>query len=207
MYLVSNTFQRHEFTQSSDIAECKGKISWYAFPHHIFPLYSYPFLIGQSSSSVPVVHMAAITDPSATASTSSIQPPPISRKKRKKQHPPLPAKASKLRKSDYDADVDETNDAAEEGINNFDLGIIPEECIPQTESSHTERRRRNANAWQQLMPSLIHPLMASLHSIAPNNSTVDEPFTCVSGCEIQRSTVKSVSFGGMHILFFLHSDC
>ena len=51
------------------------------------------------------------------------------------------------------------------------------------------------------MPSLIYPLMAALHSMAPDNAegvSEVEAFTCKSGCNIRRSRVKSISFGGMY---------
>jgi len=125
--------------------------------------------------------------------------------KRKKQDPLLRPKASKLPKPDPGVDVHEANDANSQEIHDFDFeGAIPDDFIPQIESSHTTRRRRNANAWQEAMPSLIQPLMAALHTVAPHNTDgviEAEVFTCKSGCYIRRSTVKSVSFGGMYIFF------
>jgi hypothetical protein len=145
--------------------------------------------------------------PSALAFSLS-QPPLISGRKRRKQDPSSHLQADTLQKLDYDADVDEINDAIGEGINDFDCeGTIPEEFIPPTESSHAERRRRSANAWQQVMPTFIHPLMAALHNIAPNITIrAERSFSCVSGCQIRSSTVKSVSFGGVHVLFYTPSS-
>ena len=146
---------------------------------------------------MPSIHVPMIANPPAAASTST-PPPLISGRKQKKQDPLLHPKASKVPKSDPGVDVD---DAIGEEMNDFDFeSVIPEDFIPQTESSHTKHRRRNANAWQDVMPSLIHPLMAALHAIAPNNPdrVIEvEAFACISGCRIRRSTVKSVSFGGM----------
>jgi hypothetical protein len=159
-----------------------------------------PFYIAQSKSSTPSINVPMIANPPAAASTST-QPPLISGRKQKKQDPLLHPKASKVPKPDPGVDVDEANDAIGEEMNDFDFeSVIPEDFIPQTESSHTKRRRRNANAWQEVMPALIHPLMAALHAIAPNNTdrVIEvEAFACISGCQIRRSTVKIVSFGGM----------
>ena len=158
-----------------------------------------PFYIARSKSSMPSINMSTIPNPPAAASTST-RPSLISGKKRKKG-PPLHRKASKVPKPDHDVDVDGKNEGiGEEETNDFDFeATIPEGFNPQTKSSHTERRWRNANAWQGVMPSLIYPLMATLHTIAPNstNRAIDvAAFTCISGCDIKRSTVKSVSFGG-----------
>jgi hypothetical protein len=143
--------------------------------------------------------MSTLANPPAAASTST-RPSLISGKKRK-NGPPLHRKASKVPKPDHDVDVDGKNEGIDdEETNDFNFeATIPEGLLPQTKSSHTERRRRNANAWQEVMPSLIYPLMATLHTIAPNSThrAIDvAAFTCVSGCDIKRSMVKSVSFGG-----------
>jgi hypothetical protein len=105
-------------------------------------------------------------------------------------------KPSKLPKPGFN--IHETNEAASEGI----AGSEIETAIPEyfTQLSHTERRRRSADAWQELMPSLIHPLMAALHNAAPDSADgapAAEAFTCKYGCDMKRSTVKSISFGGM----------
>ena len=157
-----------------------------------------PFYIAWSKSSMPSINMSTIANPPATASTST-WPSLISGKKQKKG---LPShhKPSKVPKPDHD--VDGKNEGiGDEETNDFNFeAIIPEGFNPQTKSSHTECRRQSANAWQEVMPSLIYPLMATLHSIAPNstNSAIDvAAFTCKSGCDIKWSMVKSVSFGGM----------
>ena len=143
--------------------------------------------------------MPLITDPPAIAS-SSVQRPLVYGQKRRKQGHPSPPKASKTLKPDYYADVEEANCATPEETNDFDLeGAIPEGFILQTEPSHTQRRQREANAWQELMPSLIYPLMTAFHAVTENitNGVVEvETFRCSSGCLIQRNTVNIVSFGG-----------
>jgi hypothetical protein len=123
--------------------------------------------------------------------------------KRKKKYPLLHGKATKLRKPDPTVNF-EANDAIIEDGDDFDSeGGIPEEFIHDMEphlSHHTQRRQRNVNAWHELMPSLIQPLMAALHII--NESSTDgvvevEAFTCVSRCQITHSKVNIVSFGGV----------
>src|SRR5260370_39307784 len=59
---------------------------------------------------------------------------------------------------------------------------------------------REKHAWQELMPSLIYPLMTALHAVTENvtDGVVEvETFRCLSGCHIQRNTVNIVSFGGL----------
>jgi hypothetical protein len=154
-----------------------------------------PFCVARSGSGTPSISVATIANPPAAASAST-QPSLISGRKRKKQHPLLHPKASKVPKPD--ADVGVANDAIGEEMSDFDFeGTIPETFNPQTKSSHTERRQRNANAWQEVIPSLIYPLMAALHTIAPSSTDRAIDVACISGCHMRRSTVKSVSFGGM----------
>ena len=78
------------------------------------------------------------------------------------QHLPLqpkPSKAPKPGVNIHEANEDDSNGIAGSGIET----TIPEHF---TQPSHTECRQQSANAWQELMPSLIHPLMAALHRMA-----------------------------------------
>lgn len=74
---------------------------------------------------------------------------------------------------------------------------IQEDMIPQNESSHSQRRRRSAAAWQEVTPSLIYPLMGALRKITENRDSADwNTPVCLSGCEVRYSWVKVVSYGG-----------
>jgi len=132
----------------------------------------------------------------STSEPSSSQLHIISSKKRKKQHLPSHPKPNKVPHPSFN--IHDANETASDGI----IGSEIETAIPEyfVQRSHTERRQRSANAWQELMPSLIHPLMAALHSMAPDSTDrvpEVETFTCKSGCDIRTSSVKNISFGGM----------
>src|SRR3984885_15739200 len=99
----------------------------------------------------------------STSEPSSSQLHIISSKKRKKQHLPSHPKPNKVPHPSFN--IHDANETASDGI----IGSEIETAIPEyfVQRSHTERRQRSANAWQELMPSLIHPLMAALHRLAP----------------------------------------
>lgn len=166
--------------------------------HYGFLLCLYSFVKAQSKSSVPStprtpsINITTVPDPPGAAST--VTQSFLSKGKRKNEHPSSPRKASKVQTPNYDADLDEANDAIGNGINEFDFDT------PKTEPHHTKRRQRYANAWQELMPTLVHPLMAALHTISPNSANKNievQASSCVSTCYRTRSTVKSISFGGV----------
>jgi hypothetical protein len=86
-----------------------------------------------------------------------------------------------------------------------DIQSLLPDIIPPNNPHYTQRRERNAAAWQEVMPSLIYPLMAALHTLSKNKA--DEPvdvklFTCLSGCDVKTSVVKVISFGGMAVSQF-----
>ena len=84
---------------------------------------------------MPSINVSMIPHP--PASSASQQLPPISGIKWKKQDPHLHPKANKLANSDPGVDVHEVSDANSQEIYDFDIeGAIPEDFIPQTESSH-----------------------------------------------------------------------
>lgn len=149
-----------------------------------------------STTNIPSVAISNLRNQSTPEPSSSSQPCIAPSKKRKTQHLPLqpkPSKAPKPGVNIHEANEDDSNGIAGSGIET----TIPEHF---TQPSHAERRQRSANAWQELMPSLIHPLMAALHRMAPNNTDgvpEVETFTCNHGCNIRKSTVKRISFGGM----------
>ena len=87
---------------------------------------------------MPSINMSMLANPPAAASTST-RPSLISGKKRKKG-PPL---HRKVPKPDHNVDVDGKNEGiSDEETNDFDFeATIPEGLLPQTKSSHTERRQ------------------------------------------------------------------
>lgn len=144
-----------------------------------------------SRSSTPSLRMSDL--PNQAPASPSHQPHVISSKKRKKQHLTSHARHGKAPKPGSSI-----SKAASEGTDEYEV----EAEIPDgfAQSGHTERRRRSANAWEELMPSLIHPLMAALHNMAPQSADRAmevETFACESGCNVRRSAVKNISFGGM----------
>jgi hypothetical protein len=177
------------------LRDAKARHSGELMFHHVvdFCEFYVSFYTARSTSNTPSLIISDLPNQS-TSEPSSSQSRIVSSKKRKKQHLPLHPKPSKVPKPGFH--IHEANEAASDGITESDI----ETAQYFTQPSHTERRQRSANAWQELMPSLIHPLMAALHSMAPDSPDgvlEVETFTCKYGCDIRRSTVKIISFGGI----------
>lgn len=96
--------------------------------------------------------------------------------------------------------MDEADGSIWEDLNDAPLEstILEDFTINCGPRSHTQRRQRSAAAWSEIMPTLVYPLMAALHSIS--KSYAHEEFlkvsACQSECETKQSTVNVVSFGG-----------
>lgn len=140
--------------------------------------------------------LSNINFPPNVPSTSTSSPLPVAGvKKRQKRNPP-PPKANEVQKSDDNGNMKDANDFIGGDVNSS----ILEEFFNESETPHTQRRKRNAEGWQELMPSLIHPLMAALHSISKTelNEVVEvESVAPLCSCNMRSSVVKVVSFGGM----------
>lgn len=74
---------------------------------------------------------------------------------------------------------------------------------------HTLRRQKNTAAWDTLLPTLVHPLMAALKTMSERPSKpapwhdVDEPLKCHLPCIRVTNVVNVLSFGGMHLSLFI----
>lgn len=80
------------------------------------------------------------------------------------------------------------------------LSMGPELDVPVTEQSpskNTRRRLRSTQAWTELTPKLVYPLLRALSSVSNGTGTTPMAPVCCQGCDMVSAKVNVVSFESM----------
>jgi hypothetical protein len=145
----------------------------------------------------------------ATSSGESLSTPP--------PHPsapprmPVPKQKASSKRQNASNNVQQTPKCQKVGAPSPGLEAAPiESWTPPFEplvSRHTNRRIRNAAAWDERLPLLIYPLMKMLPKLTLNNNPKLPKLTssCLNGCMVERKTIRVISFGGKIMAAVSHS--
>jgi hypothetical protein len=158
--------------------------------------------LARTHGAIDLSNIVASSDAPSTPSSSSGHLPLAKGKKRKKEELPSRRnnKARHVAKVEEDVKIKDANEPVAGDMDELDVNYrIFENIVPnESETAHTRRRQKSAAAWRELMPSLVYPLLVTLHKInsnEPENTFGTEKCTS-STCKVQSSVVKVVSFGG-----------